>query len=113
MNIVWSPEALEDIGAAVDYLVGQHAAEAATKLVDRLTTLAERLARSLFSASIINDSYRSRASDRDVVRPHLPISLPYGATSAELLADSGVSCTRDNNSSSGGGFEYQSPPAAV
>jgi plasmid stabilization system protein ParE len=44
VTIVWSPQAVDDVAAAVDYLVERHADDAARKLVDRVTTLVERLA---------------------------------------------------------------------
>lgn len=44
MNVVWAPEALDDVTAAVDYLVTHHARDAANKLVVRLLALTEKLA---------------------------------------------------------------------
>lgn len=43
MNIIWSPEALEDIGAAVDYLAERSSA-AAERLAAGVIALVERLA---------------------------------------------------------------------
>ena len=44
MTIIWSPQAVDDVAAAVDYLVERHADDAARKLIDRVMTLVERLA---------------------------------------------------------------------
>ena len=44
MKVVWSPQALDDVSVAVDYLVEHHAADAAVKLVERITDLVGKLA---------------------------------------------------------------------
>lgn len=43
MNIIWSPEALEDIGEAIDYLV-ERSPPAAQRLATGVLALVERLA---------------------------------------------------------------------
>lgn len=44
MSVIWSPQAVEDVAFAVDYLVRQDAIERASRLIERLTSVVEKLA---------------------------------------------------------------------
>lgn len=80
MNIIWSPEALADVEAALDYLVEQ-SPPGAEKLAAGLLSLIERLATERLEGPehVLRDGERVRGW------PYPPFRIYYQSTAEALL----------------------------
>lgn len=80
MSILWSPEALADVEAALDYLVARNA-RAAASLATGLLALVERLAEGSLEGpeQVLGDGQRVRGW------PFPPFRVYYQRTAGQLL----------------------------
>lgn len=81
MSVVWSPQALDDVRVAVDYLVEHDAADAAAKLIDRVTDVVARLA----SAPIDGPEHVLTTGERVRGWPCPPFRVYYQRTAGALV----------------------------
>ncbi|MBS2011771.1 MAG: type II toxin-antitoxin system RelE/ParE family toxin [Deltaproteobacteria bacterium] len=80
MKVLWSPEALDDLGAAVDYLA-ERSPPAAEKLVVGITALVERLA----TEPLDGPEHALANGDRVRGWPFAPFRIYYSRTPDALL----------------------------
>jgi plasmid stabilization system protein ParE len=80
LNIVWSPQALEDVEAALEYLVPRNA-PAAAKLAAGILALVEQLA----DASLEGPEHVLRTGERVRGWPYPPFRIYYQRTMDGLL----------------------------
>jgi plasmid stabilization system protein ParE len=80
LSILWSPEALADVGAAIDYLVDRNA-PAALRLAINVTTCVERLA----ADPVDGPEHVLANGERVRGWPYPPFRIYYQRTGEDLL----------------------------